>query len=97
MVERGDADVAQDLDPDLVAHITPGGKIKLIEGLAMNLVYLAIQNNPDVARELSDKKVRQAISYANRLRRHHHRGSCVAPETARPPCCQSVCSAWTRR
>ncbi|PYM62907.1 MAG: hypothetical protein DMD79_09960 [Candidatus Rokuibacteriota bacterium] len=64
MVERGDADVAHDLDADLVAKITPGGKIKLVEGLSMNQVYLTIQNNPDVAKELSDKKVRQAISYA---------------------------------
>jgi peptide/nickel transport system substrate-binding protein len=64
MVERGDADVAHDLDPDLAVKITPGGKIKLVEGLSMNLVYLAIQTNPDVAKELSDKKVRQAISYA---------------------------------
>ena len=64
MVERGDADVAHDLDADLVAKITPGGKIKLVEGLSMNQVYLGIQNSPDVAKELSDKKVRQAISYA---------------------------------
>jgi len=64
MVERGDADVAHDLDADLAAKITPGAKIKLVEGLSMNQVYLGIQNSPDVAKELSDKKVRQAISYA---------------------------------
>ena len=51
MVERGDADAAHDLDADLVAKITPGPKIKLVEGLSMNQVYLAIQNNPDVAKE----------------------------------------------
>jgi peptide/nickel transport system substrate-binding protein len=64
MVERGDADVAQDLDADIVAKITQGPKIKIIEGLSMNQVYLGIQNSPDVSKELSDRKVRQAISYA---------------------------------
>src|SRR5262249_10471944 len=54
MVERGDADVAHDLDADLAAKITPGGKIKLVEGLSMNHVYMGIQNNPDVSKETSD-------------------------------------------
>src|SRR5262249_37448071 len=64
MVERGDADVAHDFDADIVAKITPGPKLKIVEGLSMNQVYMGIQNSPDVSKETSDKRVRQAISYA---------------------------------
>src|SRR5262249_61808979 len=64
MVERGDADVAHDFDADIVAKITPGPKLKIVEGLSMNQVYMGIQNSPDVSKETSDKRLRQAISYA---------------------------------
>jgi len=64
MVERGDADVAHDFDPDIVAKVKQGPKIKLVEGLSMNQVYMAVNTNPEVSKELSDKRVRQAISYA---------------------------------
>jgi peptide/nickel transport system substrate-binding protein len=64
MVERGDADVAHDFDPDIVAKVKPGPRIKLVEGLSMNQVYMALNTNPEVSKELSDKRVRQAVSYA---------------------------------
>lgn len=64
MIERGDADIAHDFDADLVAKIKEGPKIKIVSGLSLNLVYLALNNNVEVSRELSDRRVRQAISYA---------------------------------
>ncbi len=64
MVERGDADIAQDFDPDIVAKITPGTRLKVVEGLSMNQVYMAVNTNPQASKELADKRVRQAISYA---------------------------------
>ncbi len=64
MVERGDADVGHDFDADIVAKVKPGPKIKIVEGLSMNQVYMAVNTNPEVSKELSDKRVRQAISYA---------------------------------
>ncbi len=64
MVERGDADAAHDFDPDIVAKITQGPRIKLVEGLSMNQIYMALNTSAEVSRELSDKRVRQAISYA---------------------------------
>jgi peptide/nickel transport system substrate-binding protein len=64
MIERGDADIAHDFDPDIVARIKPGPRIRLIEGLSMNQVYMALNTNPEVSKELSDKRVRQAVSYA---------------------------------
>jgi peptide/nickel transport system substrate-binding protein len=64
MVERGDADVAHDFDVDIVAKITQGPKIKIVEGLSMNQVYMGITNSAEQSKELADKRVRQAVSYA---------------------------------
>jgi peptide/nickel transport system substrate-binding protein len=64
MVERGDADIAQDLDADLVAKIKEGPRIRIVSALSLNLVYLALNHNAEVSKELGDKRVRQAIAYA---------------------------------
>jgi peptide/nickel transport system substrate-binding protein len=64
MIERGDADVAHDFDVDIAAKITQGPKIRVLEGLSMNQVYLAVNNSAEVSKALSDKRVRQAVSYA---------------------------------
>jgi peptide/nickel transport system substrate-binding protein len=64
MVERGDADVAHDFDVDIVAKITQGPKIKVLEGLSMNQVYIGVTNSAEQSKELSDKRVRQAVAYA---------------------------------
>ena len=64
MAERGDADIAQDFDADIVARVTRGARIKIVEGLSMNQVYMAVNTNPQVSKELADKRVRQAVSYA---------------------------------
>jgi peptide/nickel transport system substrate-binding protein len=64
MVERGEADVAHDFDVDIVAKITQGPKIKILEGLSMNQVYMGVTNSAEQSKELSDKRVRQAVSYA---------------------------------
>ena len=64
MVERGDADVAHDFDVDIVAKITQGPKIKIVEGLSMNQVYVGVTNSAEQSKELADKRVRQAVAYA---------------------------------
>jgi peptide/nickel transport system substrate-binding protein len=64
MVERGDADVARDIDADTAATIKDGPRIKLVSGLSLNLVYLGLNNSAEVGKELADKRVRQAIAYA---------------------------------
>jgi peptide/nickel transport system substrate-binding protein len=64
MVERGDADVAMDFDPDIVAKVKSGPRIKIVEGLSMAQVYMAVNTSAEVSKELADKRVRQAISYA---------------------------------
>src|SRR5205807_2099462 len=52
------------LDSDMVAKSAPGARIKIVEGLSMNQVYMAVNTNPQVSKELADKRVRQAVSYA---------------------------------
>jgi peptide/nickel transport system substrate-binding protein len=64
MVERGDADIAQGLDADMVAALKPGPRLALVEGLTMNFIYLALTNKADLSKPLSDKRVREAIAYA---------------------------------
>jgi peptide/nickel transport system substrate-binding protein len=64
MVERGDADVAMDFDPDLAAAVRGNPKIKVVEGLTMNQVYLGLTTSAENSKELADKRVRQAIAYA---------------------------------
>jgi peptide/nickel transport system substrate-binding protein len=64
MVERGDADIARDIDPDTAATIKDGPKIKVVSGLSLNLIYLALNNTQEVGKELADKRVRQAVAHA---------------------------------
>jgi peptide/nickel transport system substrate-binding protein len=64
MVERGDADIARDIDPDTAATIKDGPKIKLASGQTLNLIYLAMNNTKEVGKEFADKRVRQAIAHA---------------------------------
>ena len=65
MVERGDADIAQDFDADIVAPRSPRApRSGLVEGLSMNQVYMALTNSAELCKELSDRRVRQAVSYA---------------------------------
>jgi peptide/nickel transport system substrate-binding protein len=64
IVERGDADIAQGFDADLVATLKTGPKLALVEGLTMNFIYLALTNKPELSKPLSDKRVREAIAYA---------------------------------
>ncbi|MBI3455885.1 MAG: ABC transporter substrate-binding protein [Candidatus Rokubacteria bacterium] len=64
MLERGDVDVAMDFDPDLAAAVKGNPKIKVVEGLTMNQVYLGVTASKENSKELADKRVRQAISYA---------------------------------
>jgi len=63
-LERGEVDIAQSLDVDLIARLRASGKAQIIEGYTLDLIYLAITMNPEISKELADKRVRQAIMYA---------------------------------
>ncbi len=63
MVGRGDIDVAQNLDIDAVEdYKKEGGKV--VEGNTMDMIYLAMNNSPEISEPLSKKEVRQAVAYA---------------------------------
>ncbi|WP_448591351.1 ABC transporter substrate-binding protein [Thermoflexus hugenholtzii] len=63
-LERGEVDIAQSLDVDLIARLRASGKAQIIEGYTLDMIYLAITMNPEISKELADKRVRQAIMYA---------------------------------
>jgi peptide/nickel transport system substrate-binding protein len=64
LVERGDVDIAQGFDADLVAALKPGPRLALVEGLTMNFIYLALTNKAELSKPLSDRRVRAALAYA---------------------------------
>ncbi|MGH7321857.1 MAG: ABC transporter substrate-binding protein, partial [Candidatus Rokuibacteriota bacterium] len=64
MLERRDVDIAMDFDPDLAEKVKGSAKIKVVEGLTSNQVYLGLNVSKEISKELSDKRVRQAIAYA---------------------------------
>jgi peptide/nickel transport system substrate-binding protein len=64
MLERADVDIAMDFDPDLAAKVKGNPKIKIVEGLTSNQIYLGLNTSRELSKELSDKRVRQAIAYA---------------------------------
>ena len=71
MVERGDADVAQGLDADLVAGIKPGPRLALVEGLTMNFIYLALTNKADLLEAAGGPAGARGHRVRHRLRRDH--------------------------
>ncbi len=65
LIEKGDADIATDLDPDTLKAIANNPDIKVVDGNTLDTFYFALNTNPDVAgKELANPKVRQAIAYA---------------------------------
>ena len=64
MVGRGDIDVAQNLDADLIESVKKEGKARVVEGNTMDIFYFAMTTSAGVHKELANRKVRQAIAYA---------------------------------
>ena len=64
MLERGDIDVAMDLDPDTIAELGGESGVETVQGSILMTMYLGLTTNPEINEALADKKVRQAISYA---------------------------------
>lgn len=63
LVEKGDIDIAMDIDPDTAASLEKAAGVKVVKEQSFNLNYIAIGNtaaNP----ELQDQRVRQAIQAA---------------------------------
>ncbi|MFN8496733.1 MAG: ABC transporter substrate-binding protein [Anaerolineae bacterium] len=65
LIEKGDADIATDLDPDTLKALANNPDVKVVKGNTLDTFYFALNTNPDVAgKELANPKVRQAIASA---------------------------------
>ena len=64
LLERGDLDVAVDLDPDTAAALEDSSEVEVTTTPSLNLIYLALNNAAASAPQLADPKVRQAIALA---------------------------------
>lgn len=63
-IEAGDIDIARGLDVDLIKHFKESGRGQVIEGVTLDMAYLAMTTSAEVSKELADKRVRQAIQAA---------------------------------
>jgi len=63
-LERGDIDIAIGLDVDAVNRLKDNPNLAVIVGNTLDMTYLALTTNPELSRELADKRVRQAIKHA---------------------------------
>ncbi|MGQ9489589.1 MAG: ABC transporter substrate-binding protein [Anaerolineae bacterium] len=64
MLQRGDADLTDNLDPDLVEVAKADPNLVVVIGQTLNQNYLAMTSNPALSEPLANKLVRQAVAYA---------------------------------
>ena len=62
MLQRGDADLADNIDPDLVEQAKADANLNVVIGQTLNQNYLAMTSSAALSKPLSDKRVRQAIA-----------------------------------
>ena len=62
MLQRGDADLLQGLDPDLVEQAKADTNLNVVIGQTLDQNYLAMTSSAALSKPLSDKRVRQAIA-----------------------------------
>ncbi|MCW1966737.1 MAG: ABC transporter substrate-binding protein, partial [Anaerolineae bacterium] len=63
-LDKGDIDIALDLDIDQVTKLKKDGKYNIVEGVTLDTAYMGLTTNKEISKELADKKVRQAIQLA---------------------------------
>lgn len=64
MLQRGDADLTDNLDPDLVDVAKADANLNVVIGQTLNQNYLAMTSSEALSKPLSNKLVRQAVAYA---------------------------------
>jgi len=62
LVQRGDADLYDNLAPELVAQAKADANLSVIIGQTLNQNYLAMTSSAGLSKPLSDKRVRRAIA-----------------------------------
>lgn len=63
-LERGDIDIADNIEKDLAEQVTANSDLVLVEGQSLNLSYLAMTPNETLGGPLAQQAARQAIAYA---------------------------------
>lgn len=63
LVLSGDAQIAMDVDYDTADQFRDNQDIQIVEKPSFDLIYMALNNSPDVSAALANKQVRQAIQY----------------------------------
>ncbi len=64
LLQRGDADLTDNLDPDLVAVAQADPNLNVVIGQTLNQNYLAMTSSEALSAPLANKLVRQAVAYA---------------------------------
>lgn len=64
LVERGDIDIAMDIEPDTAASLDGKDGVEVVTEPSYNINYLAMNHKSSDAPELADDRVRQAIQMA---------------------------------
>ncbi len=64
MLQRGDADLTDGLDPDLVDLAKADANLNVVIGQTLNQNYLAMTSSAELSEPLSNKLVRQAVACA---------------------------------
>jgi peptide/nickel transport system substrate-binding protein len=62
MVQRGDADLYDGLDPDLVEQAQADPNLNVVIGQTLNQNYLAMTSSAELSAPLADNRVRQAVA-----------------------------------
>lgn len=63
-LERGDIDIADNIEKDLAQQVTSNANLVLEEGQSLNISYIAMTPSATLSEPLSKKEVRQAIASA---------------------------------
>ena len=64
MVENGDADVAVNITPDLVATMRSNQNVKILVGQSLDNMYMGVTTDPALHPAFAKKEVRQALRHA---------------------------------
>jgi peptide/nickel transport system substrate-binding protein len=64
MLQRGEVDLIDNVDPDQVATIKSNNKLKIYSAPGYKRIYLTIYGRPGEVKPLDDVRVRRALNYA---------------------------------
>jgi peptide/nickel transport system substrate-binding protein len=64
MLERGDVDIAMNIDPDRAKQLKTVPGVKIEQGMSPTLIVLGMTANPNISPIVANKKFRQAVAWA---------------------------------